>query len=344
MRASCYAGPARVAVAGLAATVLLLVGAAAAGADDPAFLRQDADRLRAENASLASRAQQALLDLYALESKLGRAEERVSTLERQAAALERRETAARRQLELARRDLAEAEERLAARLRALYIEGEVDPLAVLLGVQSLEQAISTLEGFDDVARQDTEILAQVRDTRAALRVALRELAERRAEVNALVAEARAAQAALVRARGERASYLAALRRQQALNSAQIDRLAGQAAAAESLSQELESGAGGGSNAPPAAGPPPKSGQTLTVSATGYCLRGTTATGIPVAWGVIAVDPTVIPLGTRMFVPGYGEGVAADTGSAVKGLIIDLWFPTCAQAIQWGRRTVTITLL
>jgi 3D (Asp-Asp-Asp) domain-containing protein len=45
----------------------------------------------------------------------------------------------------------------------------------------------------------------------------------------------------------------------------------------------------------------------------------------------------------MFVPGYGEGVAADTGSAVKGAVIDLWFPTCGQALQWGWRTVTITL-
>ena len=82
---------------------------------------------------------------------------------------------------------------------------------------------------------------------------------------------------------------------------------------------------------------------MTVQSTGYCLQGTTATGMPVAWGVVAVDPSVIPLGTRMTVPGYGEGVAADTGSAVKGAIIDLWFPSCAQAITWGRRTVTITL-
>jgi len=82
---------------------------------------------------------------------------------------------------------------------------------------------------------------------------------------------------------------------------------------------------------------------MTVSSTGYCLKGTTATGIPVGWGVIAVDPAVIPLGTRMFVPGYGEGVAADTGSAVRGATIDVWFPTCSQALQWGRKTVTITL-
>ena len=50
-----------------------------------------------------------------------------------------------------------------------------------------------------------------------------------------------------------------------------------------------------------------------------------------------------PLGTRISIPGYGEGVASDTGSAVQGMTIDLWFPTPAQALAWGRRTVTITL-
>jgi 3D (Asp-Asp-Asp) domain-containing protein len=85
------------------------------------------------------------------------------------------------------------------------------------------------------------------------------------------------------------------------------------------------------------------GRTITVSATGYALSGTTATGIPVGWGVVAVDPGVIPLGTHMTIPGYGEAVAADTGGAIVGATIDLWFPSVAQAQAWGRRTVTITL-
>ena len=315
---------------------------AVAYAEDQASLRHEADRLRTE-------ANEALLDLYALESKLGRAERRVAALEERAATLERRREAARLQLDLARRAVARADQRLAARLQALYIEGEVDPLAVLLGAQSFEEAITTLEGFDDVAHQDREILAQVRTTRVAVHAALRELAARSAEVSALVAQARAARSTLLRARAERASYLATLRDQQELNRDQIAKLTDQAAAAESRSQDLGSSGGGGGGsggagaAPPPSTPPP-SGQKVTVSSTGYCLRGTTATGIPVAWGVIATDPSFIPLGTRMFVPGYGEGVAADTGSAVKGATIDLWFPTCAQAIGWGRRTVTITLL
>ncbi|HLM93104.1 MAG TPA: 3D domain-containing protein, partial [Gaiellaceae bacterium] len=85
------------------------------------------------------------------------------------------------------------------------------------------------------------------------------------------------------------------------------------------------------------------GRTLTVLATGYSLSGRTATGVPVGYGIVAVDPSVIPLGTQLSVPGYGEGVAADTGGAVAGARIDLWFPTRAEALAWGSRTVSVTL-
>jgi len=83
--------------------------------------------------------------------------------------------------------------------------------------------------------------------------------------------------------------------------------------------------------------------TVTLSASGYSLTGQTATGLPVGWGVVAVDPSVIPLGTHLSIPGYGEAVAADTGGAVVGSTIDLWFPTVAQANAWGRRLVTVVL-
>jgi 3D (Asp-Asp-Asp) domain-containing protein len=82
---------------------------------------------------------------------------------------------------------------------------------------------------------------------------------------------------------------------------------------------------------------------LTVTAIGYSLPGTTTTGLPVGPGIVAVDPNVIPLGTRLYVPGYGEAVAADTGSAIRGAVIDLWFRTVAEARAWGRRTVVVTI-
>ncbi|MCQ2546563.1 MAG: 3D domain-containing protein [Clostridia bacterium] len=85
----------------------------------------------------------------------------------------------------------------------------------------------------------------------------------------------------------------------------------------------------------------KYSRKLTVSSTAYCLRGRTATGTSVHYGTIAVDPRVIPLGSYGYVPGYGEVHAEDTGGAIKGNIIDLWFPSNGQCRSWGRRTVEI---
>lgn len=91
------------------------------------------------------------------------------------------------------------------------------------------------------------------------------------------------------------------------------------------------------------------GRTLTVEATAYdgiSLGGLTATGYQITgYGdkVIAVDPNVIPLGSTVYIPGYGTAIAADTGGAINGNIIDLNMST-ADAIQWGRRSVTITIL
>jgi len=82
---------------------------------------------------------------------------------------------------------------------------------------------------------------------------------------------------------------------------------------------------------------------LKVDAVAYHLPGNTALGVPVRKGIVAVDPKLIPLGTRLHVPGYGPGLAADVGTAIKGRIIDLWMPSTAAARKWGRRTVTITV-
>ncbi len=70
----------------------------------------------------------------------------------------------------------------------------------------------------------------------------------------------------------------------------------------------------------------------------------TATGIIATRGVIAVDPSFIPLGTKVFVEGYGYAIAADTGGAIKGNIIDLFMDSRAEALQWGRRNVTVYIL
>lgn len=72
--------------------------------------------------------------------------------------------------------------------------------------------------------------------------------------------------------------------------------------------------------------------------------GITATGIAAARGVVAVDPNVIPLGSRLYIPGYGIAVAADTGGAIHGGRIDLCMESYGEAINFGRRNVEVYVL
>jgi 3D (Asp-Asp-Asp) domain-containing protein len=87
--------------------------------------------------------------------------------------------------------------------------------------------------------------------------------------------------------------------------------------------------------------------TETYSATAYSLRGRTASGQHVTRGLIAADPRHLPLGTRVRLdagPWSGEYLVADTGGAIKGRKIDIWTPSTREALQFGRRSVKLTVL
>jgi len=82
-------------------------------------------------------------------------------------------------------------------------------------------------------------------------------------------------------------------------------------------------------------------------ATAYSLRGRTASGRMVSKGLIAADPRVLPLGSRVRLEagGYsGEYLVADTGGLIKGKRIDIWIPSSREAMRFGRRKVKLTVL
>ena len=90
-------------------------------------------------------------------------------------------------------------------------------------------------------------------------------------------------------------------------------------------------------------------QVLGMEATAYLPsdgngEGITAMGIPATYGIVAVDPAIIPLGSRVYIPGYGEALAADTGGAIYGYKIDLCMENYYQAMDFGRRNVTVFVL
>ncbi|MBZ9686381.1 G5 domain-containing protein [Clostridium estertheticum] len=94
-------------------------------------------------------------------------------------------------------------------------------------------------------------------------------------------------------------------------------------------------------------------KTINVKATAYCAvdgndtytsSGRKAVRNPSGYSTIAVDPNVIPLGTRLYVEGYGNAIAADKGSGVKGKFIDVFFNTLEEASNWGVKYLKVTIL
>jgi len=90
-------------------------------------------------------------------------------------------------------------------------------------------------------------------------------------------------------------------------------------------------------------------RTLQVEVTAYCDQGETASGVQTRRGIVAADPDVLPLGSRIRVEGLAGGHngtydVQDTGSAVKGRIIDIFMADCRAAKRFGRQTARVQVL
>ncbi len=331
--------------------VLLALGPAQGGADTVPSLRARAVTLRdAEHA--------ALLRLYAAESALARARGEEALLAMRSRALAGQERLTSVRMAITARSLAALQSRLARILRHLYVQGDVDPIAVIFGASSLDEVVTGLDFLDRAAEQNRRLAREARQQTTELQGLRLRLSERRRALDTARAAARLATARLADAAARRADTVSSLRHEGTITAQRLAALQARAQEAQRASAKLVAAAapaqaatgvdvaiaseGTGTAAPPATSAPAGE-RTLVVDAVAYHLPGNTASGLPVGVGVIAVDPSVIPLGTRVFVPGYGAAVAADTGTAIRGNIIDLWMPSTARARAWGRRTVTITV-
>ena len=101
---------------------------------------------------------------------------------------------------------------------------------------------------------------------------------------------------------------------------------------------------------PAADSTNKSQKSLEANAfraTAYCLQGRTAMGSSVRRGIVAADPRVLPLGSRIQITaGSYSGIytVADTGGAIKGRVLDIWVPNCVEAVRFGRKSIMVSRL
>jgi 3D (Asp-Asp-Asp) domain-containing protein len=94
-------------------------------------------------------------------------------------------------------------------------------------------------------------------------------------------------------------------------------------------------------------PLPATAETFTMEATAYVDRGPTKFGgwdTPAGPGIVAIDPKVIEPWSKLYIEGYGEALAVDTGGKIKGYKIDVWMDKRQDALQWGRHKVQVTIL
>lgn len=232
--------------------------------------------------------------------------------------------------------------------------------------ESRIEAVAQKEAFDE---KISSLQALIKDNESELTALVEKEAaevarieEARREAREAVARAEAEREAEERAAEERATAQRAAARSTAERNA-----ASNEGTTSSSSSSSSSKSSSSQSSQPAANPAPakpdpapaksepannqSSGRTMRVQATGYSTRQPslsthTATGIDLRVNprVIAVDPSIIPLGTMVEVEGMGVYIAGDTGGAIKGNIIDIHFQTVAEALQWGRRNVTIRIL
>jgi 3D (Asp-Asp-Asp) domain-containing protein len=89
----------------------------------------------------------------------------------------------------------------------------------------------------------------------------------------------------------------------------------------------------------------REGKSFLCLVTGYAIQGRTATGAITEWGIVAVDPSVIPLGSKVLIDGFEQPfLAADTGGGVKGAFVDIWFPSYAEARTFGMQSRRVTVV
>lgn len=292
----------------------------------------------------------AVVDLVAAEQAVTAAQARSAALDAQADAARDDAREAKRRSAVARENARVARTALAERLEALYRRGGTDPVIVFLTAESLSRALDELSVLRRSVLRD-EALA--RETAVGIRRAGAAKREADAEAAKLAAAAEAAEVermALTSAQADAERTLAMIRADLANRRRALERV-------ESAAQEVtETITSINESATPNATPPqaPASapsalpeaigaGRVLRVKAYAYTGGGLTASGLPTGTGRCAVDPAVIPLGTRFDVPGYGPCLAADTGYLIDGATIDVWLPTQADTVQWGIKYLDITI-
>ncbi|MCI1995622.1 MAG: 3D domain-containing protein [Clostridium luticellarii] len=230
------------------------------------------------------------------------------------------------------------------RIRAMYINGTDGYLAIMLSSKDLSDFLSRVDTITRVIKFDNSIIAKLKKNELTIENEKKTLNAENNRLQSLRASNETVLAKLNNDIKQQKQLLSnATEKEQQLLAEQNSEIeqASHSTVAMAGSQSLSRGSIGSA--------PASSSRVITMQATAYCDNGYTASGMqtrrePGGYSTIAVDPTVIPLGSKVYVEGYGYAIAADIGGAIKGGRIDLFVPSQAEAQSWGRRSVNVYIL
>jgi len=301
--------------------------------------------LEARSQELDSDYQQALTELVAVDSEVTRYSNDISEITQRRVDTQAAIVSEQARLDEYQARLNERQGALEKRLRGTYKSNDVGYLEVVMGAGDFSDFLNRVDMMNYIADEDRALIVSVQEAKAGIEEKIASLSDMQNQLAVSIEELSAAQGNLLEAQNHQQSFVNSLEYEKLAADGQIAQLQAEAASIETQMNQIQQAAdssddSGGYVDNPA--PPSGGGSSSTFESTAYCLGGTTATGMPVGRGIIAVDPSVIPLGSRVHVSGYGDAIAADTGGAIQGNIIDVWLP-CGEAYSWGRRTVTVTV-
>jgi len=232
------------------------------------------------------------------------------------------------------------------RVKAMYTTGTNGYLQVLLSSNNLSDLISRVDSIATVMKFDNQVITKLKLNEQAIQSQQKALSDENVKLESLKVSNEATlsnlntdiqqQKELLNQASAKEQQLIAV--QTAQEAPQIPEVTKKTSSSPTSPTLSRGGSGSLSYS-----------QVLTMEATAYCGDGVTASGSstvrnPNGYSTIAVDPRVIPLGTKVYVEGYGYAVACDIGGAIKGNIIDLFVNSQAEAENWGRRSVTVYIL
>lgn len=237
----------------------------------------------------------------------------------------------------------EAENKLfRSRIRAMYINGNDAYLNVILSSESLSDFISRIDTITKIMQYDDKIITQLKQNEQTIENEKQTLYSENNKLQALKTNNETTLSKLNDTIKEQKELLATtVEKEQQLQAQQLQEQ--QYAQAFSASNSLDG------QTLSRGGAPVSFSQVLSVNATAYCNDSVTACGTctirnPNGYSTIAVDPRVIPLGSKVYVDGYGYAIADDIGGAIKGNRIDLFMNSESDAENWGIRSVNVYIL